>query len=75
VVIPLLNYNYVLLQGNLLYTAITREKKLVVLVGSRKALAISVMNDKTQQRYTFLRVRLNSRGRFECWFLWYGGSA
>jgi exodeoxyribonuclease V alpha subunit len=64
VVIPLLTQHYVLLQRNLLYTAITRGKKLVVVVGSRKALDISVKNDKTQQRYTFLRARLNGRGRF-----------
>lgn len=64
VVIPLLTQHYVLLQRNLLYTAITRGKKLVVVVGSRKALAISVKNDKTQKRHTLLRVRLSGKGRF-----------
>jgi hypothetical protein len=36
----------------------------MVVVGSRKALAISVKNDKTQQKYIFLKIRLTGRGRF-----------
>jgi exodeoxyribonuclease V alpha subunit len=58
VVIPLLMQHYVLLQRNLLYTAVTRGKKLVVIVGSKKALAIAVRNDKTQKRYSYLKDRL-----------------
>jgi exodeoxyribonuclease V alpha subunit len=58
VVIPLLTQHYVLLQRNLLYTAIRRGKKLVVLVGSKRALAIAVKNDRPQERYTNLRGRL-----------------
>jgi exodeoxyribonuclease V alpha subunit len=54
VVVPLLLQHYIMLQRNLLYTAITRAKKLVVLVGSRKALAIAIRNDKVQHRYTAL---------------------
>ena len=50
---------YVLLQWNLIYTAVTRGRKLVVIVGTKKALAIGVKNDKTQKRYTYLRYRLN----------------
>jgi len=50
---------YVLLQRNLIYTAVTRGRKLVVIVGTKKALAIGVKNDKTQKRYTYLRHRLN----------------
>jgi exodeoxyribonuclease V alpha subunit len=61
VVIPLLTQHYVLLQRNLIYTAITRGKKLVVLVGSKRALAIAVKNDKTQKRYTRLKERLALR--------------
>jgi exodeoxyribonuclease V alpha subunit len=61
VVIPLLTQHYVMLQRNLLYTAITRGKKLVILVGSKRALAIAIKNDKTQKRYTHLRDRLSSR--------------
>jgi exodeoxyribonuclease V alpha subunit len=48
----------VLLQRNLIYTAVTRGRRLVVLVGSRKALAIAVNNNKTQRRYTHLSRRL-----------------
>jgi exodeoxyribonuclease V alpha subunit len=59
VVIPLLTQHYVMLQRNLIYTAITRGKKLVILVGSKRALAIAVKNDKMQMRYTHLRGRLS----------------
>jgi exodeoxyribonuclease V alpha subunit len=59
VVIPLLTQHYILLQRNLIYTAVTRGKKLVVLVGSKRALAIGVGNDKTEKRYTYLRYRLS----------------
>jgi exodeoxyribonuclease V alpha subunit len=58
VVIPLLTQHYVLLQKNLIYTAVTRGKKLVVIIGTSKALAIGVKNNKTEQRYTNLRRRL-----------------
>ncbi len=60
VVVPVLTQHYVMLQRNLLYTAITRARKLVVLIGSRKALSIAVRNDKTAARYTRLRHRLQS---------------
>ncbi|MBN2125058.1 MAG: ATP-dependent RecD-like DNA helicase [Deltaproteobacteria bacterium] len=59
VVIPILTQHYVLLQRNLIYTAVTRGRKLVVMVGTRRALAIGIHNDKTQKRYTRLRDRLN----------------
>jgi exodeoxyribonuclease V alpha subunit len=55
VIVPLLTQHFVLLQRNLLYTAITRGKKLVILVGSKKALAIAVRNDKTAARFSRLR--------------------
>ena len=58
VVIPILTQHYILLQRNLLYTGVTRGKKLVVLVGTKKAMAIAVKNDKTEKRYTQLRDRL-----------------
>jgi exodeoxyribonuclease V alpha subunit len=58
VVVPLHTQHYVMLQRNLLYTAITRGKKLVVLVGSRKALAAAVQRQDTARRYTLLRQRL-----------------
>jgi exodeoxyribonuclease V alpha subunit len=47
-----------LLQRNLLYTGITRGKKLVVLVGTNKAVAIAIKNNKPQKRYTLLKERL-----------------
>jgi len=58
VVMPLLPQHYLLLQRNLIYTAVTRGRKLMVLVGSRRALEIGVNNDSTQRRFTFLRHRL-----------------
>ena len=51
-VIPLLTQHYVLLQRNLIYTAVTRGEQLVIVVGSKKALAMAIRNDKTQKRYT-----------------------
>ena len=59
VIIPVVTQHYILLQRNLIYTAVTRGKKLVVMVGSRKAMAIAVSNDKTQKRYTRLCYRLS----------------
>jgi len=59
VIIPILTQHYVLLQRNLIYTAVTRGRKLVVIVGTKKALAVGVKNDKTQRRYTYLRYRLS----------------
>jgi exodeoxyribonuclease V alpha subunit len=58
VVIPILTQHYVLLQRNLLYTGVTRGKKLVVIVGTKKAMAIAVKNNKTEKRYTLLKQRL-----------------
>jgi len=58
VVIPILTQHYILLQRNLIYTAVTRGINLVVMVGTDKALSIGVTNDKTQKRFTYLRYRL-----------------
>ncbi|MHC1729689.1 MAG: ATP-dependent RecD-like DNA helicase [Syntrophobacteraceae bacterium] len=58
VVFPLLTQHYMMLQRNLLYTAVTRARKLVVIVGSKKALAIAIKNDRTQSRFTLLKERL-----------------
>lgn len=54
VVMPVVTQHFMLLQRNLLYTAVTRAQKLVVLVGSKKALAIAINNNKTQKRYSLL---------------------
>lgn len=61
VIIPVLTQHYILLQRNLIYTAVTRGRQLVVLVGTKKALAIAVHNDKTRQRYTRLADRLQGK--------------
>jgi exodeoxyribonuclease V alpha subunit len=58
VVIPVLTSHYMMLQRNLLYTAVTRARRLVVLVGQPKAIALAVRNNKVTQRYTGLRERL-----------------
>ncbi len=58
VVMPILMQHYILLQRNLLYTGITRGKKLVVLLGTKKAVGMAVRNDKPQMRYTLLKERL-----------------
>jgi exodeoxyribonuclease V alpha subunit len=60
VVVPLVSQHYMMLQRNLLYTAITRAKQLCVLVGSRKAIAIAVRNAKVAHRWTGLAQRLQS---------------
>lgn len=54
VVTPLAMQQYLLLQRNLVYTGITRGKKLVLLVGQKKALAMAVRNNKTEQRFSGL---------------------
>jgi ATP-dependent exoDNAse (exonuclease V) alpha subunit len=64
VVIPLATQQYMLLQRNLIYTGITRGKKLVVLIGQRQALRIAVSNNKTQRRYSGLRDALTAESGF-----------
>lgn len=63
VVIPLVTAHYMMLQRNLLYTAVTRARQLCVLVGSRRAMAIAVQNDKVAHRYTALDWRLQKSTR------------
>ncbi len=58
VVIPLHTQHYVMLQRNLLYTAITRGKRLVVIVGTKRALAIAVRNARPRERFTLLGERM-----------------
>ena len=62
VVIPLAMQQYLLLQRNLVYTGVTRGKKLVVLIGQRKALGMAVKNDRTERRFSGLLTRLKSEG-------------
>jgi exodeoxyribonuclease V alpha subunit len=63
VVIPLATQHYMLLQRNLIYTGITRGKKLVVLIGQKKALGIAVHNDRPQRRYSGLLASLRNEGQ------------
>jgi exodeoxyribonuclease V alpha subunit len=60
VVIPLAMQHYLLLQRNLVYTAVTRGRKLVVLVGQKKALGMAVRNNQTQRRFSGLQARLRA---------------
>jgi exodeoxyribonuclease V alpha subunit len=58
IVMPVITQHYLLLQRNLIYTGITRAKKLAVLVGTRKALAIAVRSNRAEKRYSRLADRL-----------------
>ena len=58
VILPVITQHFLLLQRNLIYTAVTRAKKLVMMVGSKKALFMAIGNDKTSRRYTLLAARL-----------------
>jgi exodeoxyribonuclease V alpha subunit len=58
VVFPVLTQHYILLQRNLIYTALTRARRLAVIVGSRRALAIGIKNMHTERRCTRLADRL-----------------
>ena len=60
VVIPLTTQHYPMLQRNLLYTAVTRGKRLVVIVGQKKAMAIAVKGRQTRRRWSKLREWLQS---------------
>jgi exodeoxyribonuclease V alpha subunit len=61
VVIPLMMQHYTMLQRNLIYTAITRGKKLVILVGQKKALAIAIKQKKDKRRWSTLKDQLQIR--------------
>jgi exodeoxyribonuclease V alpha subunit len=58
VILPLVTQHYLLLQRNLLYTAVTRAKELVVILGTTKAMAIALKNDEVKARYTRLAERI-----------------
>ncbi|HSJ89682.1 MAG TPA: ATP-dependent RecD-like DNA helicase [Anaerolineales bacterium] len=63
VVMPVVTQHYMMLQRNLLYTAVTRASKLCVLTGNRRALSMAVHNNKVAQRFTALSWRINDRER------------
>ena len=62
VILALVPSHYIMLQRNLLYTAVTRAKRKVLLVGSKAALQRAVLNDRTQRRYSLLAERLQENG-------------
>ncbi|VBB44381.1 Helicase, RecD/TraA family [uncultured Desulfatiglans sp.] len=61
VILPVLTQHYMMLQRNLIYTGVTRGRKLAILIGSRRALAMAVRNDRTQRRYSDLVSRLTRK--------------
>jgi len=61
VVMPILMTHYVMLQRNLVYTGITRAKRLLVIVGTKKALSLAVRNVTVTRRNTMLKERLRER--------------
>ncbi len=58
VILPLYMQHYLMLSRNLLYTGVTRAKKLAIVIGASKAVALAVRSTDNQQRYTSLRERL-----------------
>ncbi len=63
IVIPIHTQHFTLLTRNLLYTALTRGKKLVILIGSVKALAIAIKNTSGDERWTYLQEAIRSSQR------------
>jgi exodeoxyribonuclease V alpha subunit len=60
VVVPILTQHYTMLARNLVYTGITRGKRLVIIVGQKKAIAMAVRNRRGRRRWSKLRERLNA---------------
>ena len=65
VIMPVMMSHYVMLQRNLIYTGVTRAKKILVVVGTKKALNYAVRNVTVKKRNTLLRIRLMRRGNAE----------
>jgi exodeoxyribonuclease V alpha subunit len=65
IVMPIHTSHYVMLQRNLFYTAVTRGRKIVVLVGSKRAIMLAVQNDKVKERYSALQQALVEVSSFE----------
>ena len=57
---PVMMTHYVMLQRNLIYTGITRAKRMLVMVGTRKALAMAIGNTSVRRRNTLLKWRLQT---------------
>jgi len=64
IIVPLITQHYIMLQRNLLYTAMTRGKKLVILIGTRKAFAIALNNDKPRKRFSGLMEKIKENQLF-----------
>jgi exodeoxyribonuclease V alpha subunit len=62
VILALVPGHYIMLQRNLLYTAVTRARQKVLLVGTKAALQTAVLNDRTRKRYSLLAERLQEDG-------------
>ena len=62
VIIPLLSQHFMMLQRNLLYTGMTRAKKLLIIIGSKKALSMAVNNARMETRFSMLLDRLKKIG-------------
>ncbi|MBN2374524.1 ATP-dependent RecD-like DNA helicase [bacterium] len=58
IIMPVSMQHYPLLQRNLIYTALTRARRLIIMVGTKKALSIAIQNTKVEKRFTLLRERL-----------------
>jgi len=63
VVVPIHSQHYVMLQRNLIYTAVTRARRLVVLVGAKEAIALATGRIPSRRRITTLRERLEGAAR------------
>lgn len=64
VILMMVPSHFIMLQRNLLYTAVTRAKQKVMIVGSKKAVYTAVENDKTRRRYSLLAERLQEEQEF-----------
>jgi exodeoxyribonuclease V alpha subunit len=62
VVLPLVTQHFMMLQRSLLYTAVTRGKRLVVLVGTKRAVQLAVRNADARRRYTWFAERVRTLG-------------
>jgi exodeoxyribonuclease V alpha subunit len=61
VILPIYMTHYVMLSRNLIYTGLTRAKKLAIVIGSNKAIGLAVKQVNQQQRYTRLKERLGGK--------------
>ena len=58
VIMPVMTQHFIMLQRNLIYTGMTRAKKLLIMIGTRRALNMALRNDRPSQRETGLTLRL-----------------